>query len=162
MIVLRFALFFLLGLSLGVSAQIQTSAKVEVEDEHGKVALKRPEQIAVMFLTAIQSIEGDCQRHVGEACTMQQMVNGPPAKDKWHVKKLKYDPAVDENYTYTVTATGQKWEARADPRKPGLGGFLWTAKGFSPDAFYNPKGPASTSDRKLTGRSVDGDSFAIQ
>jgi hypothetical protein len=152
----------LVFVSAAAFAQIQITAKVEVEDDHGKIALKPPEQLAVMFMTAIQSIEGDCQRHVGEACTMQQMVNGPPAKDKWHVKKLKYDPAIDENYTYTVTTSGQKWEARADPKKPGLGGFLWSAKGFSPDAYYNAKGPASTADRKLTGRSVDGDSFAVQ
>jgi hypothetical protein len=106
-----------------------------------------------MFLSAIQSIESDCQMRMGAACTLDQMIAGA-----W----LKYDPAVDPNYAYTVKVNGKAWEARADPRRPGLGGFYFVTKFMSPDAYYNATGPAGPMDRKLTGRGIMGDSFSTR
>jgi hypothetical protein len=139
-----------------------TSATVEVEDANGKIALKPEEKIALMFLSAMQSIEGDCQRHAGGACTLEQMVAGPKPSDNWHINKLKYDPATDPNYAYTVKVNGRAWEARADPKKPGVGGFYFIAKSMSPDAYYNASGPAGPMDRQLTSRSIMGESFSMR
>ena len=133
------------------SGSITTTAKVEAEDANGKIALKPEEQIAMMFLTAIQSIELDCSLHSGAACTMEQMK-----------PKLKYDPATDPNYAYTVKVNGKAWEARADPKKAGLGGFYFITKVMSPDAYYNEKGPAGPMDRQLTSRGIEGDSFSVR
>ena len=144
------------------SAAITTTAKVEVEDANGKIPLKPEEQIAMMFLSAIQSIQSDCQLHAGGACTIEQMVAGPKAADNWHISKLKYDPAMDPNYAYTVKVNGKAWEARADPKKPGLGGFYFFAKMMSPDAYYNATGPAGPMDRQLTSRGIMGDSFSVR
>ena len=47
--------------SAGGTSPFPTTAKIEVSDAAGKVNLKREEQIAYMFLTAIQQIEDDCQ-----------------------------------------------------------------------------------------------------
>ncbi len=130
---------------------IATSAQVEIEDANGKIPLKYDEKIAVMFLTAIQSIELDCQLHASKACTMDEVL-----------PRLKYDPASDHNYTYSLKVNGRAWEAHADPNRQGLGGFYFIAKVMSPDAYYNPNGPAGAMDRQLTSRSISGDSFSVR
>ena len=132
------------------SGSITTTAKVEIEDAKGKIALKPEERIAMMFLSAFQSIELDCTLRANAACTMDQMKG-----------KLKYDPVMDPNYSYTVKVNGKAWEARADPKKPGIGGFYFIAKIMSPDAYFNEKGPAGPMDRELTSRGIEGDSFAV-
>jgi len=144
------------------AAAITTTAQVEVEDDSGKVALKPEEKVAVMFLAAIQAIQGDCQMHGEGACTLDQMLEGPRSIDNWHINRLKYDPAGDPNYTYTVKVNGKAWEAHADPKRPGLAGFYYYARFGSPDAFYNPSGPAGAMDRQLTSRSIMGDSFSVR
>jgi hypothetical protein len=145
------------------SGLIATNAKVEVEDSNGPVRLKGEEKIAIMFLTAIQSIELDCQMRVKRACTMDQLLAGPVAADGAHLAHLKFDPSMDPNYTYTLSASGMAWEARANPRKPGLAGFYFLAKMMTgPDATYNADGMASAIDKQLTSRSIEGDSFAVR
>jgi hypothetical protein len=141
-----------------------TTAKVEVEDSSGPVALRREEQIAIMFLTAIQYIESDCQRRANRACTLDQLLAGPIAADGSHIDHLKFDPKKDINYTYTLAASGMAWEAHANAKKPGLSGFYFLGKPFPATmiATYNPAGTATAIDKDLTGRSIDGDSFATR
>ncbi len=143
----------------GKPAPITTQAKVSVEDADGKeIALKQDEKIAFMFIQAIASMEDDCHRHINRFCPLDELVRGPKSPD-WPIGKLKFDPAQDGNYAYTVTITGNKWEARANPRKNGLGGWLSVGTGFMPHTYYNPAGPAAPSDKSLSGSSIDGDSF---
>jgi hypothetical protein len=138
-----------------------TTAKVEVEDSNGPIALKREEQIAIMFLTAIQNIENNCQLRANRACTLDQLLAGPVAADGSHIDRLKFDPKTDPNYTYTLAASGMAWEAHANAKKRGLLGFCFLSKNLgSPNATYNPAGIASVIDKDLTSRSIEGDSFA--
>ncbi len=143
-------------------ASLSTTAQIEIEDANGKIPLHAEEKVAVMFLAAIQSIQSDCQMHAGGACTLEQMIAGPKATDNWHINHLKFDPATDPNYTYTVKVNGKSWEAHADPKRQGLGGFYYMAKFVSPDAYYNANGPAGPMDRQLTSRSISGDSFSVR
>ena len=146
------------------SGPFATTAKVEVEDAGGPVPLKREEQIAIMFLTAMQNIESDCQMHVKRTCSLDEMLAGPVAADGWHINRLKFDPrSTDPNYTYVVGASGQAWEAHANAKKPGLRGFYFYNKGFGgADAYYSLTGSASAIDKTLTGRGVSGDSFSTR
>ena len=102
-----------------------TQAKVEVKSEDTVIPLKREEQIAFMFVSAIDSLEDDCGRHAAEPCTLAALVRGPkPKETDWPMGKLKFDPTTtDPNYTYKVVLEERKWQIWANPRKPGLGGF---------------------------------------
>ena len=116
-----------------------TKATVVVKSDDAVIPLKREEQIAFMFVDAIKSLLDDCG-----------------------MGKLKFDPnASDPNYTYTVTLNDRNWEIRADPRKPGLGGFFTKGPSFG-GRWYNPAGPATQSHTKITGSSVEGDLFNVQ
>ena len=134
------------------SGPFATTAKVEAEDESGKIALKREEQIAILFLTAMQTIESDCQMRGKHSCALDQVLS-----------RLKFDPKTDPNYTYTLAASGLAWEAHANARKPGLAGFCFMSRRFGQViATYNPAGSAGFVDKELTGRSIEGDSFATR
>ncbi|MGB8013608.1 MAG: LamG domain-containing protein [Terriglobales bacterium] len=142
-----------------------TTAKVTADDSNGPIALKREEQIALMFLTAIQDLEFDCQMRAKHPCTLDQLLTGTVAADGSHIGRLKFDPKTDPNYTYTLGAStsGMAWEAHANPKKPGLAGFYFMSKGNpGADAFYNPSGTAAIIDKELMGRGVEGDSFAAR
>jgi hypothetical protein len=140
-----------------------TTAKISVEDSNGPVPLKREEQIAIMFLSAFQMIENDCQYHAKHACTLDQLLAGPVAADGTHIDRLKFDPKSDPNYTYTVAASGLAWEAHATAKKPGLLGFYCFSRSFpSVTVTYNRAGPAGVIDMELGGRSIEGDSFTTQ
>ena len=84
--------------------------------------------------------------------------------DSSHVEHLKFDPKTDPNYTYTVGANGTAWEAHATPKKTGLVGFYFMARGFPgiPTVTYNRAGAAGVIDNELNSRSIDGDSFATR
>ncbi len=126
------------------------SAMVQAEDSKGPLALQGEEKIALMFLTAMQILERDCQSKMERACTMEQVL-----------PKLKYDPRKDPNYTYTLAASGMAWEAHANAKKPGLRGFCFQGRMLgTSDAYYNASGMASTIDTQIMGRGVVGDSFA--
>jgi hypothetical protein len=139
----------------------KVDAVVTADDENGSVALKRPEQIALMFVVAISSLEDDCKRHAEHVCTLDELIAGPKSKDKdWPIGKLKFDPnKSDPNYEYKVAAAGDKWEIWANPKKAGLGGFYFKSGGFIADKYYNPSGPATAKSKQLSGYSVSGDSF---
>ena len=138
-----------------------TTAKVSIEDDNGPIALKRPEQIAFMFISAISTLEDECRHHASHACSMEELLNGAKSNDDWTIGKLKFDPnKTDPNYAYKITAAGTKWEAWANPKKPGLGGFYASGSRMMPDKYYNAAGPAAAgTSRKLTSTLVDGDSF---
>jgi hypothetical protein len=136
-----------------------TKATVEVKSETGVIPLKREEQIAFMFVDAINNLQDDCGRHAAEPCTLEALVRGPKAKDSFGVGKLKFDPnASDPNYTYQVALAGSNWEIWANPKKPGLGGFYAKGKFFG-GKWYNPAGPATAASTKIAESSIDGDLF---
>ncbi len=140
-----------------------TLAKIAVEDENGPVKLKREEQIAIMFLSAIQSLEGSCQREARHACTLDQLMTGPVGEDGSHIDRLKFDPKTDPNYTYTISTSGREWEAHANAKRAGLIGFCFLADSSgSTSASYNPSGSAKATDKELTSRSIQGDSFTTR
>jgi len=135
--------------SAGGTSPFPTTAKIEVSDATGKVNLKREEQIAYMFLTAIQQIEDDCQYKRKSACAWDVVLG-----------RLKFDPRTDPNYTYTLAVGGVAWEAHANAKKAGFGGFYSFSLSFpTVDVFYNAGGTASLTSRQLTERSIEGDSF---
>ena len=137
-----------------------TKAKVEVKTEDTVIPLKREEQIAFMFVSAINSLEDDCGRHAAEPCTLEALIRGPKPKEAdWPVGKLKFDPTpTDANYTYRVVLEDRKWQVWANPRKPGLGGF-YVKHTFGGGTWYNPSGPATEKDKKITEHSIAGDLF---
>jgi hypothetical protein len=139
-----------------------TKATVEVQSDGGVIPLKREEQIAFMFVDAINSLQDDCGRHAAEPCTLEALVRGPKAKDDFGVGRLKFDPnASDPNYTYKVALNGSDWEIWANPKTPGLGGFYAKGKFFG-GKWYNPAGPATAASTKITGSSIGGDLFRMR
>ncbi len=131
------------------SGPFATTAKVEVGDESGKVPLKREEQIAILFLTAMQTIEGDCQMNAKRACALDQVLS-----------RLKFDPKADPNYTYTLAASGLAWEAHANAKKQGVAGFCFMSRSYPQvTVTYNRSGTAGFIDTELGTRSIEGDSF---
>lgn len=91
---------------------------------------------------------------------MASFLPGMPQTGHEPKSRLRFDPAADPNYRYTMRTSGPAWEAHADPVKPGLAGFYFYAKGIGgSDAYYNPGGPASLMDPKLMSRSIMGDGF---
>jgi hypothetical protein len=140
-----------------------TTAKIEIEDSHGPIKLKREEQIAFMFLSAIATLENTCQVEAQHACTMQELLTGGKAPNGWHLDHLKFDPAVDPNYTYVLNTNGMIWEAHANPKKPGIGGFYFMSNGMpNSTAYFNAVGDASLTSSLLTSTSIEGDSFDVQ
>jgi hypothetical protein len=140
-----------------------TKAKVDADDTNGPIKLKRKEQIALMFLTAIENIERDCQLSAQHVCTLDQLLTGSVVANGRHVEHLKFDPKVDPNYTYTLAASGMAWEAHANPKKPGLSDFCFMSRSVGTTVTtYNPAGNAGWTDKEIMGRGIMGDSFATQ
>jgi hypothetical protein len=144
------------------SVAFPTTAKVEVEENTGTMLpLKREEQIAILFLSAIQQIETECMSGSAKrACSMQQIM----VSDASHPEHLKFDPKTDPNYSYTLAVNGTAWEAHATAKKPGLLGFYFMQRSWpgSPLATYNRSGTAAVIDTEIGNRSIDGDSFATR
>jgi hypothetical protein len=140
-----------------------TTAKIDMEDNKGKVVLKREEQIAYMFLSAIEVIEHECQLDLQRGCTLDQMLSGSyPAGS--HIEHLKFDPSKsDPNYTYTVAVGGMAWEAHANAKKPGMLGFCLMARDVGTvTATISKTGKAGWVDDPLGSRGTEGDSFTTQ
>lgn len=150
------------GGALG-SGTITTRAEVSVKDLHDvAIPLKQEEKIAVIFMQAIGNMEDDCDRHLNRRCSLAEIVAGVRSPD-WNIGRLKYNPASDPNYGYTVTVTGRHWVASAVPRHSGLGGFfLDGSNGMIPDTYYKAGGPASTKDTRLGEIAVSGEIFQVQ
>jgi hypothetical protein len=140
-----------------------TTAKVEIEDANGKVQLKREEQIAYMFLSAIEIIEHECQLTVQHVCPMSQLLSGSDSQGG-QIEHLKFDPnRTDSNYVYTLAASGMAWEAHANPKKPGLKGFCFMSRSVGTTTVtYSNAGKAGWTDTEVGNRGMEGDSFSTQ
>ncbi len=148
------------GFAKGQNTPQATKAEVTAEDAKGPIKLVRDEQIALMFIDAMNNIEDECRRNAKHICTLPEMIAGPKSTTDWRIPRLKFDPnKTDPNYTYSVTLQGEGWEIKAVPKKAGLGGFYCASQGFSADVFYNAKGAADLQSQRLTGRSISGDLF---
>jgi hypothetical protein len=145
------------------SGPITTSAQITVKDSQGvEITLKPEEKIALMFMGAIASLEGDCKLHLSRSCSLAELVAGPKSPN-WSIGKLKYDPARDPNYKYTITITGTGWVTSAIPQRAGLGGFFVDgARGMIANSYYNPTGPATVKDKELGEISITRDLFQAQ
>jgi len=144
------------------SGPFATKAKVEIEDAKGPVQLRREEQIAYMFLSAIEEIEHECQLDIQHACPLDQLLTGKyPGKN---IEHLKFDPnKTDSNYTYTLGVNGMAWEAHATAKKPDLKGFCFMSRSIgTTTATYSNTGPAGWTSTELGNRGMEGDSFATQ
>lgn len=137
-----------------------TKAKVDLEDASGKIPINRNEQIAYMFLSAMEEIEHNCQLTLQHACSFASALAGPGS----NIERLKFDPnKVDPNYTYTLAAGGMAWEAHATPKKPGLKAFAFYAKDIGTTTVtYNKTSAAGWTDTLIGNRGTEGDSFATQ
>jgi hypothetical protein len=140
-----------------------TTAKIDIEDSKGPIQLKREEQIAYMFLSAIEIIEHDCQLTLQHVCRMDEMLSGSYPKGT-NIEHLKFDPnKTDPNYTYTLATGGMAWEAHANPKKPGLKAFCLMSRSIgTTTATYNSTGIAGWTSTELGNRGTEGDSFAVQ
>jgi hypothetical protein len=144
------------------SGAFPTTAKVEVGENDGKmIPLKREEQIAILFLSAIGEIETDCMSGSAKrACSMDEIMTSGAS----HSEHLKFDPKTDPNYSYTLAVNGTAWEARATAKKPGLLNFYFMQRGWPGTtlATYNRSGAAGVIDTEIGTRSIEGDSFATR
>lgn len=140
------------------SGPFATKAKVEDEDAKGPIQLKREEQIALMFLTAAEQIEHDCQLKLQRACSFSELMSGAGGEH------LKFDPTkTDPNYTYTFAAGGMAWEVHANAKKPGLKGFCFMSRSIGTTVTtYSSTGKSGWTDTEIMGRSIEGDSFDVQ
>jgi hypothetical protein len=137
-----------------------SSAKVEIEDASGPIALKPEERVALMYLTAMQNIELNCQLTVKAACSLDQLLAGVRGPNGAVIGRLKFDPAIDPNYNYSLASSGMAWEAHATAKRAGLAGFYFYSKGVANvEAHYAASGTAGAIDRTLTSRGISGDSF---
>jgi hypothetical protein len=145
------------------SGPFATKATVELEDAKGPVQLKREEQIAYMFLSAIEEIEHECQLAIQHTCPLDQLLSGTYPKGN-NIEHLKFDPnKTDPNYTYTLAVNGMAWEAHATPKKQGLKGFCFMSRSIgTTTATYSNSGPAGWTSTELGNRGMEGDSFATQ
>lgn len=144
------------------SGSITTHAQVWAKDSQGvEINLKQEEKIALMFMEAIDSLENGCDIHLNRKCSLAELVAGPKSPG-WNIGKLKYDPARDPNYKYSVTITGTHWVASANPQRAGLGGFFIDGTGgMITKTYYKADGPATAKDRQIE-VSISGELFQVQ
>jgi hypothetical protein len=144
------------------SGSITTHAQVWAKDLQGvEIDLKQEEKIALMFMKAIDSLENGCDIHLNRKCSLAELVAGPKSPG-WNIGKLKYDPARDPNYKYSVTITGTHWVASANPQRAGLGSFFIDGTGgMITKTYYKADGPATAKDRQIE-VSVSGELFQVQ
>ena len=140
-----------------------TTAKIDMEDAKGPIQLKREEQIAYMFLSAIEVIEHNCQLTLQHVCPMDQILSGSYPRGA-NIEHLKFDPnKTDPNYTYTLATGGMAWEAHANPKRPGLKAFCLMSRDVGTTvATYNSNGTAGWTSTAIGNRGTEGDSFAVQ
>ena len=145
------------------SGPFASKATVEIEDAHGPVQLNRNEQIAYMFLSAIEVIEHECQLDIQRTCPLDQLLSGAYPKGSG-IDRLKFDPnKADPNYTYTLSVNEMAWEAHATAKKPGLKGFCFMSRDVGTTIVtYSNSGPAGWTSTALGNRGMSGDSFATQ
>jgi hypothetical protein len=162
------ALLAMCGVTIAARSQdtgsdpFATQAKVIVKVQSGELPLKLEEKVAFMFMAAISTLEDDCKRHCGRPCTLQELVNRPVSTDGWQMRRLKFDPEkTDPNYSYKIAIDGNNWEAWANPKRSGLGGFYNTGS-MMRTTYYNPDGAATAKDQRVMESTIAGDTFAVQ
>jgi hypothetical protein len=145
------------------SGPFATKATVEIEDAHGSVQLNRDEQIAYMFLSAIEVIEHECQLNIQRACPLDELLSGAYPQGSG-IDHLKFDPnRTDPGYTFTLAVNGMAWEAHATSKKPGLKGFCFMSRDIGTTTVtYSNSGPAGWTSTAVGNRGMEGDSFATQ
>jgi Concanavalin A-like lectin/glucanases superfamily len=145
------------------SGPFASKATVEIEDAHGPVQLNRDEQVAYMFLSAIEVIEHECQLDIQHTCPLDQLLSGAYPKGSG-IDRLKFDPnKADPNYTYTLAVNGMAWEAHANAKKPGFKGFCFMSRDVGTTIVtYSNSGPAGWTSTAVGNRGMSGDSFATQ
>lgn len=138
-----------------------STAKVSATSGDKPVTLTRPAQIALMFMIAVNNIEGSCMREANRTCTMEELVHGAKGSEHWTVSKLKFDPRTsDPNYTYTFLSGPTTWEMHAVPKNAANGGlYAIHTRGDFTDIFYNPSGPATIANTLIDGYGIEGGSF---
>ena len=142
------------------ASPFDTKAKVEIKVDDKAIPLKREEQIAFMFISAIHDLEKNCESGSAEPCTLAALIRAPKKKGDFGVGKLKFDPnAADPNYTYSITLKGADWEIWATPKKPGFCSFYAKGKFFGGIYYRAAGGTASAQDREIGESSVSGDLF---
>jgi hypothetical protein len=151
------------GPNRSIPSPITTDATVTVQDSNGTtIPLQQPEKVALMFMQAISFMEDGCLNGLKRRCPLAELVAGVNSPN-WRVGKLRFDPASDPNYKYTITISGKIWTASAVPQHPGLGGFFVEGAGrISADTYYKRNGAATDSDIALSSIGVGGDSFQVQ
>ncbi len=145
------------------SGPITTTAQITVKDSQGvEIMLKPEEKIAMMFMEAIANLEGGCSLHLNRNCSLAELVAGPKSPN-WNIGKLRYDPARDASYKYTVTMSGRGWVASANPQHAGVGGFFIDGThGMMANLYFNPSGPATVKDKYLNDFSISGEQFNVE
>jgi Concanavalin A-like lectin/glucanases superfamily len=145
------------------SGPFASKATVQIEDAHGPVQLNRNEQVAYMFLSAIEVIEHECQLDIQRACPLDQLLSGAYPKGSG-IDHLKFDPnKTDPSYTYTLAVNGMAWEAHATSKKPGFKGFCFMSRDVGTTIVtYSNSGPAGWTSTAVGNRGMSGDSFATQ
>jgi hypothetical protein len=145
------------------SGPFATKATVQIEDAHGPVQLNRNEQIAYMFLSAIEVIEHECQLDIQRACPLDQLLSGAYPKGSG-IDRLKFDPnKADPNYNYTLSVNEMAWEAHATAKKTGSKGFCFMSRDVGTTIVtYSNSGPAGWTSTAVGNRGMSGDSFATQ
>ena len=159
----------LAGVALGeethcaVHETITTTAIITAAGQDGPITLRPEEKVAFMFLSSIQSIEFWCVQQEQRACTLNQLLASDTAADGVQLGCLKYDPAEDSNYSYSLTVSDKSWDARAKARKKGLMSFHFLSPGnpFVSQAFYRPRGAVGPVEKEITARGIEGQSFVL-
>ena len=69
--------------------------------------------------------------------------------------RLKYDLRTDPNYTYTLAVGGTAWEAHANAKKAGFGGFYSFSLSFPTSQRFLQRQWDRFSDQQATHRALD-------
>jgi len=142
-------------------AAASAEIKVQLKDSQGtEITLKPEEKLAFLFMEAISAMETDCHYGLHRPCSLEELVKGPKSAAQ-NIGRLKFDPAEDPNYQYTITISSEGWEGRADPKHAGLGGLFYDGKNRSmARSYFNAKGTATSQNTALGDATVLG-SFRV-
>lgn len=137
---------------------------IKFGDSETPVELKPQEQVALLFVSAIWSLEERALENdsVKRLVPLGELIKGikTPVGE---VIGLTVTPVKDTNYTYDLMIIGQDILIRAIPRVKGLGGFarIGPVKGFGGVNFwYNPDGADMTKAMKITEMGFSGNGFS--
>ena len=146
----------------GSHEKIATTPTVTAHSSSGLLRLRPEEKVALAFMASIASIEFWCVQQEQHPCTLDQMTSRNKTAAGSPVGCLKYDPADDANYSFSVTIKDESWDARASAKTKGLMSFHFHSSGnpYSPETFYKPPGVVGPIEKEL-GYDVTGESFEL-